>query len=132
MFEAVPDLPWTSRAEIEPGSDYLVMASHLPLKRLSATVRFFRGVSAVRRQLAAADGLVGYTLRARPLARDYWTLSVWRDQQALGAFMRTPPHAGLMTSLKPVMGPTKFVTWRISAADGRPSMAAALERLAAR
>lgn len=72
----MPDLPWTARAEMEPGSDYLVMASHLPLKRISATVRFFRGVAAVRRQLAAADGLVGYTLRARPLARDYWTLSV--------------------------------------------------------
>jgi hypothetical protein len=56
---------------MEPGSDYLVMASHLPLKRIFSTVRFFQGVSAVRKQLAAADGLVGYTLRARPLARDY-------------------------------------------------------------
>jgi hypothetical protein len=75
-FGAVPDLPWTTRAEMEPGSGYLVMASHLPLKRISSTVRFFRGVTAVRRQLAAADGLVGYMLRAKPLARDYWTLSV--------------------------------------------------------
>jgi hypothetical protein len=60
---------------MEPGTGYLVMASHLPLKRITATVRFFRGVSAVRKQLATADGLIGYTLRARPLARDYWTLS---------------------------------------------------------
>jgi hypothetical protein len=44
--------------------------------------------------------------------------------------MRTPPHVQLMTSLKPLMGPTKFVTWTISAADGRPSMAGALEHLA--
>jgi hypothetical protein len=130
-FEAVPDLPWTSRAALEPGSEYLVMASHLPLNRISATVRFFRAVSAVRKQLAAADGLVGYTLRARPLARDYWTLSVWNDETALRGFMRTPPHVQIMTSLKPVMGPTKFVTWRISAADGRPTMAGALGHLAA-
>jgi quinol monooxygenase YgiN len=81
----------------------------------------------VRKQLAAAEGLVGYTLRARPLARDYWTLSVWKDQTALREFMRTPPHVQLMTSLKPVMGPTKFVTWTISATDGRPSLAGALE-----
>jgi hypothetical protein len=126
----MPDLPWTTRAEMEPGSDYLVMVSHLPLKRISATVRFFRGVSAVRRQLAAADGLVGYTLRAKPLTRDYWTLSVWTDDRALRAFMRTPPHVQLMGSLKPYMGPTKFVTWSISAGDGRPSLAGALERLA--
>lgn len=45
--------------------------------------------------------------------------------------MRTPPHVQIMTSLKPVMGPTKFVTWQISAADGRPTMAGALEQLAA-
>jgi quinol monooxygenase YgiN len=126
----VPDLPWTTRVEMEPGSGYLVMASHLPLKRISSTVRFFRGVSAVRRQLASADGLVGYTLRAKPLARDYWTLSVWKDEGSLQEFMRTPPHVQLMTSLKPYMGPTKFVTWSITAADGRPTLAAALERLA--
>jgi hypothetical protein len=115
---------------MEPGTDYLVMASHLPLKRISSTVRFFRAVSAVRRQLATAEGLVGYTLRAKPLARDYWTLSVWKDDRALREFMRTPPHVGVMTSLKPFMGPTKFVTWKISAADGRPSMTGALQHLA--
>ncbi len=126
----MPDLPWTSRSEMEPGSDYLVMASHLPLKRISSTVRFFRGVFAVRKQLAAAEGLVGYTLRASPLARGYWTLSVWKDATALRGFMRTSPHVQLMTALKPFLGPTKFVMWRISAADGRPNLAGALERLA--
>jgi hypothetical protein len=115
---------------MEPGTGYLVMASHLPLKRITATVRFFRAASAVRKQLATADGMIGYTLRAKPLARDYWTLSVWTDNTALREFMRTSPHVQLMTSLKPYMGPTKFVTWTISAADGRPSMAGALEHLA--
>lgn len=44
--------------------------------------------------------------------------------------MRMPPPARLMTSLKPDMGPTKFVTWAISAADGRPGLAGALQHLA--
>jgi predicted enzyme related to lactoylglutathione lyase len=74
---------------MEPGHEYLVMASHLPLRKNTSTVRFFRGVWAVRRQLAGADGLVGYTLRAKPFARDYWTLSVWNDQASLRAFMRS-------------------------------------------
>ena len=65
------ELPWTTRAPMEPGTDYLVMASHLPLKRITSTIRFFRGVAAIRKQLATAPGLVGYTLRAQPLARDY-------------------------------------------------------------
>jgi hypothetical protein len=126
----MPDLPWMARAEMEPGSEYLVMASHLPLKKITNTVRFFRAVFAVRKQLATADGLVGYKLRARPLSRDYWTLSVWKDDAALRQFMRTPPHVGVMTSLKPVMRPTKFVTWTIGGADGRPNMADGLEHLA--
>jgi len=126
----VPDLPWTARLELEAGSEYFVMASHLPLTRLSATVRFFRGVAAVRRQLTSAEGLVGYTLRARPLARDYWTLSVWKDEEAMRAFMRTAPHVGLMSSLKPVMRPTKFVTWTVNGSAGRPEWADALTRLA--
>ncbi len=129
-FGAVPGLPGTTRAEMEPGTGYLVMGPHLPLKPICFTVRLFRGVAPARKQLATADGLVGYTPRARPLARDYWTLSVWQDDRALRGFMRTPPHVQLMASLKPSMGPTKFVTWKIPAADGRPSMADALEHLA--
>ena len=115
---------------MEPGTSYLVMASHLPLQRITGTVRFFRAVQAIRKQLATADGLMGYTLRAHPLARDYWTLSVWKNDAALRTFMRTAPHVQLMTSLKPIMGPTRFVTWTISAGDGRPAMAEALEHLA--
>ena len=106
------------------------MASHLPLKRITGTVRFFRAVAAIRKQLATADGLMGYTLRAHVLARDYWTLSVWQDEAALRGFMSTPPHLEIMNSLKPLMGPTKFVTWTITRADGRPAMTGALEHLA--
>ena len=126
----MPDLPWTSRAEMEPGTEYLVMASYLPLKSIWSTVRFFRSGSAVRKQLAGAGGLVGYTLRARPLAREYWTLSVWQDEAALREFMRTAPHVSLMKSLRPVMGPTKFVQWVIKAEHGQPSWAGALDHLA--
>jgi quinol monooxygenase YgiN len=126
----MPDLPWTTRADLQPGSTYLVMASYLPLSRIASTLRFFRAVSAIRKQLADAEGLIGYTLRARPLAREYWTLSVWSDRSALQAFMRTPPHVGVMSSLKPFMRPTKFVQWEITTADGRPSWSEALHRLA--
>jgi quinol monooxygenase YgiN len=107
------------------------MASYLPLQRISSTVRFLRAVSAVRKQLAGEDGLVGYTLRAKVLGRSYWTLSVWKDESSLRRFMRTPPHLHIMTSLKPVMGPTKFVTWNIAGGDGRPGWNTAIDRLAA-
>ena len=127
----MPDIPWTAAGEMEPGREYVVMASHLPLRSLTSTVRFFRAVAAIRKQLRSAEGLVGYTLRAKRLARKYWTLSVWNDRDALAQFMRTPPHIGIMSSLKPLMAPTRFVQWQITAAEGRPSWSDALERLAA-
>jgi hypothetical protein len=107
------------------------MASYLPLQRISSTVRFFRAVSAVRKQLAGTDGLVGYALRANVLARNYWTLSVWTDESSLRRFNRAAPHLHVMTSLKPFMGPTKFVTWNIAGDDGRPGWKTAIDRLAA-
>jgi hypothetical protein len=115
---------------MQPGGEYVVMASHLPLRSLASTVRFFRAVAAIRKQLRSTDGLVGYTLRAKPLARDYWTLSVWNGSAALRQFMDTPPHREIMGSLKPVMGTTRFVQWHITADDGVPSWSEAFERLA--
>lgn len=109
----------------------MVLASYLPLRRVSATIGFFRAVSAVRKQLAHADGLIGYTLRARPVAREYWTLSVWSTEAALHAFVRAQPHVELMRSLRPHMNPTKFVYWSITHADGLPSFSDALKRLSA-
>jgi quinol monooxygenase YgiN len=129
MVLAMPDIPWTATGQLEPGHDYVVMASHLPLRSVTSTLRFFRAVAAVRKQLRSAPGLVGYTLRAKPLARDYWTLSVWTDRSALQTFMGTPPHVGVMSSLKPYMRPTKFIQWNITAADGQPSWTEALDRL---
>jgi quinol monooxygenase YgiN len=127
----MPDIPWTAFQAMEPGREYLVMASHLPLGSVASTPRFFRAVAAIRRQLRTSDGLVGYALRAKPLARDYWTLSVWTDRVALQTFMRASPHIEVMSSLKPVMRPTKFVQWQITAAAGEPRWPEALERLAA-
>ena len=125
----VADLPWVSRTDMEPDHRYLAMASHLPLKTLSSTPRFLRAVSAVRRQLAVSEGLIGYSLRAKPLACDYWTLSVWKDEAALRNFMQTPPHVQLMASLQPLMGQTKFVQWEVTAGEGRPTWTTAMERL---
>jgi hypothetical protein len=83
-------------------------------------VRFFQGVSAVRKQLATADGLVGYTLRAKPLARDYWTLSVWKTTRAPGLHAHVPSHP-VDDLAQAVHGPTKFVTGRYSRPTADPA-----------
>jgi heme-degrading monooxygenase HmoA len=126
---SVPPLPWQRMREPKPDEELTALASHLPLKRLLRTPRFFRHVQAVRKQLRTAPGLVGYSLLARPLQKEYWTLSVWNDEAALMAFVQAQPHAGVMRALRPEMGATKFVRWPLTGVDTPPTWDDALRRL---
>lgn len=126
----MPSLPWRTLHQANPDADYVVMASSLPLKRLRTTFRFFRFTRAIRRQLAGTEGLIGYTLWAKPLAKRYWTVSVWTDEDALTAFMRASPHAEIMERLHPEMGETAFVRWSIKGSEACVTWNEALSRLA--
>ncbi len=109
----MPAIPWMNFTEIDPQREYLVMASRLPLRSYLQIPKFLRLTLAVRRQLAQSDGLVGYSLLAQPLSKTFWTLSAWVDGQHLGAFSRAMPHTDVMQQLRPHMGQTTFVTWRV-------------------
>jgi hypothetical protein len=121
--------PWKWSSPLEPERQYLVLASSIPPQSRRSTWSLFRGASAVRKQLVVTDGVIGFALLARPFAKQYATLSVWRDEDALAAFAKAEPHRGLMIELSPEMGPTKFVRWTIRGVDGRPSWSDALQRL---
>ena len=120
---------WKWASLLEPDREYLVLASSIPPRSRRSTWRLFRGAGAVRKQLASTDGVVGYALLARPLVKQYATLSVWRDEDALAAFADAEPHRELMRTLRPDMGPTKFVRWTMRGTDGRPAWDDALQRL---
>jgi hypothetical protein len=122
--------PWKALLPLEADRQYLVLASSIPPRSRSSTWRLFRGASAVRRQLASTVGVAGFSLLARPYRKQYATLSVWIDDDALAAFADENPHRELMHGLAAEMGPTKFVRWTIRGADGRPSWDEALRRLA--
>ena len=121
--------PWTWTSSLEPEREYVVLASSIPPRSRRSTWRLFRGASTVRKQLAGTDGVIGFALLARPFAKQYATLSVWRDEDALRVFAGAEPHRGLMSTLSAEMGPTKFVRWTMRGADGRPTWADALQRL---
>lgn len=72
---------------------------------------FFLHTAQVAKQLASAQGLFGYSVLARPLSKQFWTLSAWKHDAALRAFVQHPPHVRLMTALAPHMDETKFVRW---------------------
>jgi len=126
----VPDLPWTGVAERDLEGQYLVLLSYLPLRRLAWTPAFLLDVQRIRRQLRQAHGLIGYSMRARPLRKQYWTLSVWQDERALLAFVRGHPHRGVMGALRDRMGATRFVRWHLPGSAPLPTWDDALARMA--
>jgi heme-degrading monooxygenase HmoA len=111
------------------GHDYVVLASSIPPRSRASTRALFAGASAVRKQLANTDGVIGFSLLARPFRKQYATLSIWEDEAALETFATSEPHAQLMADLGPEMAPTRFARWSISSGDVRPSWRDALQRL---
>jgi hypothetical protein len=104
----MPALPWVERQPIDPDREYVVMASHLPLKAYRFIPGFLRDTLAVRRQLATTEGLVGYALNAQLTRKAFWTFSVWTDQASLDGFAATDPHQHIIQRLRPRMNQTRF------------------------
>ncbi len=126
----MPALPWVSGAPVDADHECVVMASRLPLTRHRYIPRFLRSTMQIRRQLARAEGLVGYALDAHPVAKTFWTLSAWQSQEALDAFSCENPHRARVQAIRPRMGPTTFVFWTCRAGDLPVSWAEARRRIA--
>lgn len=107
----MPALPWVSRAPAEPAQECVVMASRLPLARYRHVPSFLSATAAIRRQLAGAEGLIGYALDANLLRKTFWTVSAWESREALDAFSRADPHLARIGPIRPHMLPTTFTFW---------------------
>ena len=123
------DRPWTVVAPPVGDREYLALITHLPLKRFRMITRFLRISGAISRQLEATHGLMGFSFRAKILARDFYTLSAWEDEQALDDFVRAEPHRGAMGTMRPHMAETKFVRWTLKGSEVPPSWREAIEVL---
>jgi quinol monooxygenase YgiN len=104
----MPALPWTKREDITLDKTYVAMASRLPLQHYRSIPGFLRYTLAIRKQLAAADGLVGYALNAQPARKTFWTFSVWADRESLDAFATSEPHRQITARLADRMGGATF------------------------
>jgi hypothetical protein len=116
----VPALPWTSFTEAEDDKKYPALLSHLPLATFRAMPKFFRFFSGIRRQLAESEGLIGYSMDAHPLAKEFWTLSVWEDRDSLWGFVQNMPHSRAMQDLLPHMGETAFFHFEVNGSSVPP------------
>jgi quinol monooxygenase YgiN len=93
--------------------EYFALLSSLPLNKYRAIPGFLRFSSQIQKQLRATPGVIGYSLRAKLLSRNFWTLSAWADEKALTDFVAKIPHEQAMQAMMPHMGPTKFTKWKV-------------------
>ena len=110
-------MPWKRFREAQEGKEYVALLSVLPLTSYWMMPQFMQFTFATQRQLKNSGGLIGYSLFAQLLRRRFFTLSVWEDQQALMDFVEGSPHRDIMQKLKPHMEKTKFVQWKVRAAE---------------
>ena len=123
-------LPWKSLSEVDPAREYTVLATFFYLKSFLTTFRFFRMVRRVTEQLETGPpGLVGFSLRAKPLSRRYWTFSVWQDPKGLMSFVRNRPHLTAMEQLAPEMRAFDTARWSMFGRGYPPPWEEAYRRL---
>ena len=128
----MPPLPWKAAADAGAASDeVVVMASLLQLDSFRRVPGFLRAAMAIRQQVLAAGGAVGVGLDTALSRRTFFTLSAWRDREALEAFVGGEPHAGSMRRYRPAMTDARFVFWKIAADRLPPEWSEAKERLRA-
>jgi heme-degrading monooxygenase HmoA len=113
----VPALPWTAKTAPDAEATYVVMGTYLPLRGYRFIPRFLAETMKIRRQLAGADGLVGYALDAHLLRKEFFTVSVWENREALDRFARAEPHASITRATPKRMGHSKFRTWSAAGGD---------------
>ena len=125
----MPPLPWTTA----PGCDashreVVLMASLLQLDSVRRVPGFLRSAVAIRQQVLRADGAVGVALNTA-LPRTFFTLSAWRDRDALNGFVRSEPHVSSMRRYRPAMADARFVFWTTTTDRLPPSWSEAQRRL---
>jgi hypothetical protein len=107
------DSPWIKFATPDTDREYFALLSYLPLNKCRAIPAFLKFTFKIQKQLGATPGIIGYSLRAKPLSCNFWTLSAWIGEKQLLDFVAKIPHGQAMKTMMPHMGPTKFTKWKV-------------------
>lgn len=81
---------------------------------------------------ATQTGVLGVSLVAHPLRREFWTLSAWRDREVLTTAVRQEPHRTVMARYRTTMADSTFDFWPVAASELPVSWTTARRRIRAR
>ena len=93
------------------------MGSQLVLRRARDIPGFLRSALAVRKQVRGSPGAIGVSLIAQPMRKTFWTLSAWRDQPALDAFVGAEPHSDVMARYRSRLTVAHFRFWNMTPSE---------------
>lgn len=125
----MPKTDWKSFSRIDADREYVALISFLPLKSFWKVPRFVLYTRAIERQLGHTNGLIGYSLSADLLKKEFLTLSVWEDENTLADFVKSGTHRETMSGLIGHLSEPKFVRWKIPGSKLPPSWQEAVEYL---
>jgi heme-degrading monooxygenase HmoA len=125
----VPTTPWIPVGEPKPATEAVIMTSRFRVRGYRHVLPFFLAAMRVLNQVRAADGALGVSLVAHPLRKEFFTLSAWRDKDALEAMVRSEPHRSVMQRQRAVMAESEFRFWNLPTESLPPTWPDAQERL---
>ena len=111
-------VPWRSVTPAWTGQS-VVFISRFDATGLKARLRLFVGGIRLRRAVLASPGALGVSLRARPIAGRYYTLSCWRDEASLMTFAHGKDHRAVVRRVSQ-LGPVSGVLIALEGSATRP------------
>jgi len=124
----MPTKPWTTFYQPDDERKYLALLTELPLRSFLDIKVLLGHALNIQSQLRSTPGVIGYSLSAKLFSKQFWTLSVWEDENALRAFVTNAPHLAAMKALRNRMKRTRFVRWKILGSEYPPEWREAFGR----
>lgn len=78
---------------------------------------FWRYVEHVETTLPSQPGIIGFSKRTELFGNQAWTMTVWRDEKSLIAFLGAPAHRAAVRDAMGALADAKFVRRSINIAD---------------
>lgn len=110
------DLTWRTLAPVEEERTYPAVVTELKLESAWTLPGFLWDTLRVRHQLGGTPGVVGLALRAKPMARTFWTISAWESRAAIGRFLPAGAHGDVMHAYEEVLEHARFLTTEVDGA----------------
>lgn len=125
-----PPSPWSQRSAVDAEREYIAFTSAFHLKSFLRVPAFIRRANKIMKQADASPGIVGWSLGFNLFTLDFYTLSVWQDNDSLRRFVREGEHLTSLSEFEHDMRKTTtFVHYKLSGRDVPPKWQDALARL---